>query len=359
MPRDQENEAGLSPAADLVCGKNPRSCSSPGQFETWAAADLGTNTFRLLVAREVAPGRLREHSLLQETVRLGEGIGAGKRGVAEAALRRAGGCLDRFAAHLDALGVARRVGALTAVGRDADDGTFLRHAAERLGAELFVPTGEEEARLSFRGAVSLLPKALGAGALLFLDIGGGSSEAASFTEGKLDALSVPTGVVRLYEQWPLDDPPTPGQWEVLSQAAREAFSPAASRLDAPAWGRRFAQGEGLFVATAGTPLTLAAEFFTIPVSNTRELNGRRMSEADFRKIADRFRGMTKRERAALPSVAPGREDVILPGIALLGEFMKRFGARGFTVSDGGLLEGVLLQAVERERGGAFFETPGA
>ena len=49
------------------------------------------------------------------------------------------------------------------------------------------------------------------------------------------------------------------------------------------------------------------------------------------------------ERAGIPGLEKGREDVIIPGTAILLETMDLFNFTALTVSDAGLLEGVLLR----------------
>lgn len=317
----------------------------------WACADLGTNTFRLLIVDERGPGELLFRELHQQVVRLGEGLAPGGR-LQAAALARAEALLNRFRDRLDRLGVERRVGSVTAAGREAEDGEEFRAAASGLlGAPLRILAGKEEARLSARGARSLAH--LGGEDLLFLDIGGGSTEVVAERRGSRQvALSVPTGVVKLQEASAVGDPPAPSELRRLEEAAREAWLPFLSGLNSRAWCRAFREKRAVLLATAGTPLTVAAQVTARDVSNTRRLNGIRVSREELDAVWDRFCELTAAERAQLSAVERGREDVILAGLALLRSFAAAFGAPGFTASDGGLLEGVLLEAVERERGHA-------
>ncbi len=52
--------------------------------------------------------------------------------------------------------------------------------------------------------------------------------------------------------------------------------------------------------------------------------------------------MTVAERAALPVMAKGREDVIAAGALLLDELTQRFGLREVMASEADILDGVLL-----------------
>ncbi len=323
----------------------------------WAAADLGSNTFRLLVAREAPAGRLRLVELHQEVVRLAQGLEPGRR-LNPAAVARAGAVLDRFRTRLDRLGVARRVGVLAAAGRLAGDGAaFAREAGRRLDAAVRVVSGREEAALSARGMVSLVepPHRW----VLCLDIGGGSTEVAAVEDGRVVAgQSLPVGVVSLWEAAAVSDPPDPSERRALASEVARALEGLAAAVRPHAWRERFRAGQAALVATAGTPLTVAAGCAGLPPGDTRRLNGRWVDRDALAREADRLWSLATRERAALPHVVDGREDVILPGVALLAAVVDGAGASGFTVSDGGLLEGALLAEVTRVRGGARWDLAG-
>jgi len=158
--------------------------------------------------------------------------------------------------------------------------------------------------------------------------------------------------VKIHESAASSDPPRESDLVRLTAAAGEAIGTVTRRVDVDAW-RRKLEGTGAeLLATAGTPLTVAARVVGRDVSDTRALNGVRVSRSALEAVWDELSSMTSAERAALAAVEKGREDVILAGLALLRAFVREFHAPGFTVSDGGLLEGVLLEAVSEERGNA-------
>ncbi|TLM97888.1 hypothetical protein FDZ71_17880, partial [bacterium] len=164
-----------------------------------SVADLGSNTFRMVTAREEGQGAIRLVDLRQKVVRLAEGV-ARSGEVSVKALRRAKECFGEFERALATLGEARRFCVLTAVGRMANNaGEVERLAREILGAQTLIPTGREEARLSYEGAVSLLSAKKEN--LLFLDIGGGSTEIVFSNGGEVIwEESVAAGIVTFWEQ---------------------------------------------------------------------------------------------------------------------------------------------------------------
>ena len=142
-------------------------------FSEIAAVDLGSNSFRLQLAR-VIDGRLVFHDSLREVVRLGAGLGKDKHLDADAQ-RRAIDCLKRFGERLRGLPppAVRAVATNTfRVAKNAPQ--LLREAQAALGFPIEVIAGREEARMIFVGVSHSLPPA--AHKRLVIDIGGGSTE---------------------------------------------------------------------------------------------------------------------------------------------------------------------------------------
>lgn len=138
-----------------------------------AAVDLGSNSFRLQLAR-VVDGRLIFHDSLREAVRLGAGLGKDKHLDADAQ-RRAIDCLKRFGERIRGLPpqAVRAVATNTfRVAKNAPQ--LLLEAQAALGFPIEVIAGREEARMIFVGVSHSLPPA--EHKRLVIDIGGGSTE---------------------------------------------------------------------------------------------------------------------------------------------------------------------------------------
>jgi len=142
-------------------------------YDTLAAVDLGSNSFRLEVAR-VAGDQLYPLDSLKETVRLAGGLGDNKR-LDDATQARALDCLHRFGERLRGLSpeAIRCVGTSTLrIAKNAD--AFIRKAEAALGHPIEIVAGREEARLIYLGVAHSLPAS--ADRRLVVDIGGGSTE---------------------------------------------------------------------------------------------------------------------------------------------------------------------------------------
>ncbi|MFZ3040745.1 MAG: exopolyphosphatase [Thiobacillus sp.] len=142
-------------------------------YDTLAAVDLGSNSFRLEVAR-VTGDQLYQLDSLKETVRLAGGLAADKQ-LDEVTQMRALACLQRFGERLRGLSpeTVRCVGTSTLrVARNAD--VFIRQAEAALGHPIEIVAGREEARLIYLGVAHSLPAS--PDRRLVVDIGGGSTE---------------------------------------------------------------------------------------------------------------------------------------------------------------------------------------
>jgi exopolyphosphatase/guanosine-5'-triphosphate,3'-diphosphate pyrophosphatase len=206
-----------------------------------------------------------------------------------------------------------------------------------------VLTGEDEARTSFLGATYDLgadPRAAAAKApWLVVDIGGGSTEfvLGSDPDAPTAAISTNMGSVRLTERFVRSDPPSD---EDLA-AAIEEVDRQLDRVE-PAVAVREA---ATLIGVAGTPTTMQAIALTLPEYDPDLLHRTWLSLDDAERVANLLDDMTTEERRAIPSMAPGREDVIPAGAAILVEVMRRWGFERALVSEADILEGLLRRLV--------------
>jgi len=150
-----------------------RLMSESERIDTYAAVDLGSNSFHLLVARR-QHGELRVIDRIKEMVRLGGGLDdAGQ--LDPHVQDRAFACLARFGQRLRGIPVdnLRAVGTQT-FRRMKNANSFLMIAETALGCSIDIIAGREEARLIYLGVTQ------GVSGLedrrLVIDIGGGSTE---------------------------------------------------------------------------------------------------------------------------------------------------------------------------------------
>src|SRR5437763_6894611 len=160
-----------------------------------AAIDCGTNSTRLLVTEAVDRPPLTR---LMRITRLGQGVDSTGL-LAPEAIERTVAVLKDYRSVLDGYAVRKVRMTATSAARDAANrDTFFAAAEQAIGAPPELLNGDEEARLSFRGATSGLDPS--DGPFLVVDIGGGSAEFAVGTTAPEGAVSIDIGCVRLTEK---------------------------------------------------------------------------------------------------------------------------------------------------------------
>jgi exopolyphosphatase / guanosine-5'-triphosphate,3'-diphosphate pyrophosphatase len=305
-----------------------------------AAVDVGTNSTRLLVA-DVEGGRVvAEHAREMIITRLGKGVDRTGR-FDPAALRRTLDVLAGYGATCRRLGVQGRRVVATSATRDAGNRQeFLDGVRALLGVEAEVLSGEAEAATAYRGATHDLP---GDGRTLVVDIGGGSTELILGDRrgpGNPEAtVSLDLGCVRLHERHLHTDPPTATEVAALRADAATQLARVTGTLD-PASAERV-------VGVAGTITTVTAIGLGLAVYDPRRIHRSALSAAEIAAVAEKLAAMTVAERAAIPVMAKGREDVIAAGALLLDELVRTFGFQRVIASETDILDGVLLGLADR------------
>ncbi len=293
-----------------------------------AAIDVGTNTVRLLVA-SVDESRVTPVERDLEITRLGQGVDA-SRELDPRAVERTVEVVERFAGQARALGCNRvRIGATSAVRDARNEDDFLRAVEKATGVEPEVLDGVDEGRLSFLGAT------LGreGGPFVVVDIGGGSTELVRGTGGAEAIWSADVGSVRLRERCLSSDPPTSGEVEGARSLVGAALVEAERHLGV--------LRDETLIGVAGTVTTLAALVLGLDSYDPDIVDGSFMSLGDVAAWTDRLLAMTVSEVRGLPSMHPGRADVIASGALILRELMDRWSFGQVVVSESDILTGLI------------------
>lgn len=329
----------------------------------FGAVDCGTNSIRLLIT-DVRRGddgvlELTELHRVMEIVRLGEGVDATGR-LADAALQRVRESLTGFADLMRAERVEAVRMVATSASRDASNrNEFFSMTREILadwGVEAQVISGDEEAALSFRGAVDdFHPEE---GPFCVIDVGGGSTEV---VVGEYDgtvhaAVSVPMGSVRLTERFLVDSPPTPEQvkW------AHDYVAGQVERVlaEVPLAGAR------TIVGCAGTYTTLSALVQGLETYDPSAIHLSTLRFSALRSLNQSVLATDRRTLAENPVMHPGRADVFAGGVMVIDGLMDMFeavnaaakekGSRGdavpleFHVSEKDILDGIVAGLVDEK-----------
>ena len=294
-----------------------------------AAIDCGTNSIRLLVA-DIDGSNFREVVRNMEIVRLGQGVDETGQFHPEA-IARTLAAVDKFAAEIAKRGVEKIRFCATSATRDATNRhLFVDGVRQRLGIELEVISGDEEAALSFAGAIKDL--APSNGPFLVVDIGGGSTEFVFGTSTVEAARSVNIGCVRMTERHFDSDPVTAAQIELARTDIQAAIAQAAAIVP-------ITQAKTL-VAVAGTATTVAAAALNLPEYDRYAIHLSKISAQQTHDAATMFATKTREQRLSLGYMHPGRVDVIAAGSLVLSEIMKATGAAEFVASESDILDGM-------------------
>jgi len=294
-----------------------------------AAIDCGTNSIRLLVA-DLPPdgGPLTDVTRRMEIVRLGQGVD--RTGVlAPEAIERTRVALADYAAQIARLGAERVRMVATSASRDARNAEdFRAMVLATLGRPPEVVTGDEEARLSFTGAVRGLPPAR----YLVVDIGGGSTEFVVGATGVDHAVSVDVGCVRITERHLHHDPPTADEVAAATADIEAAVDGALAVVGG-------ASGAPV-VGLAGSVTTVTAIALDLPRYQPERIHHARVPRDDVARATARLLGMTRAQRLAIPVMHPGRADVIGAGALILRIILDRAGGAAVIASEHDILDGI-------------------
>lgn len=300
-----------------------------------AVLDLGSTSFNLLVVEATRRGRLLRVLRERTMLRLGAAIAQDGRVPEDIAARAAQTAreLRKVAVHARA---ERLLPVATAALRDAHNGPAL---AAAIGRAIDVPvrilSGAEEARLMFHAFARRVGMAPGLS--LGIDLGGGSLElAVGDREGVRWETTLPLGVARLTGELATSDPLTPEAVRAVRERVGSVLTPQRKTLAA--------FGTNACIATGGTANALArlvtARRGLRPTLSVNELF---LPASDLAKIERSLRSSTIAERLEMPGVRRRRADLLPTGALVLTTLCDVLGLDGFTVSDWGLREGVILE----------------
>jgi exopolyphosphatase/guanosine-5'-triphosphate,3'-diphosphate pyrophosphatase len=298
---------------------------------TYAAIDLGSNSFHMIVARE-SGGRLQVLDRMREMVRLAEGLGDDDR-LSEEVMERGIACLEKFAQRLRHLPAAnvRVVGTNTL--RKADNSTdFLRRARRALGHDIDIIPGHEEARLIFLGVCYALEDH-NEWRLVF-DIGGGSTEAIlgrHFQPSYMESLHM--GCVSFSRRFFPDGAIDEARLRRAELAALQEFEHLVTPYSRRGW--------DIAIGASGTILAVR------DIVHGCGWASEGISRASLAPLRQALLEAGSTERLALKGLASQRAPVFPGGYAILAAAFEAFALDQMRVADGALREGCLHDLVGR------------
>lgn len=300
------------------------------EYSILAAVDLGSNSFKLQVAR-VVDDQIYPLDALKEPVRLAAGVDAEKHLDADSQ-QRALDCLKRFGERLRELpsGAVRCVG--TSALRVAENSEeFLEKAEAALGCPIEVIAGREEARLVYIGVAHSLPASQQT--RLVVDIGGGSTECIvgeGYTPRLMESLHM--GCVNFSQRFFPD-----GRIDKHAMKQAELAARAEVQTIAASYAGQWQEAIG----SSGSARALA----DVLVQNGWAESG--ITAAGLAELRTQLIRAGSLDKLDLPGLKSDRKPVIAGGFAIMSGVFAEFGIEHMIAADGALREGVLYDLMGR------------
>jgi exopolyphosphatase/guanosine-5'-triphosphate,3'-diphosphate pyrophosphatase len=301
-----------------------------------AVVDIGTNSTRLLVADvDPATGTVDDLHRESQVTRLGEEVDAGGK-LSDEAIGRVRATLTRYRATIDRFDCEANTAVLTSAVRDASNGAeFTELVRSEFGLEARVLSGDEEAQLTFLGAMSDRDGAASEPTVV-IDIGGGSTEFIVGADHEASFhVSVQAGVLRMSERHIHSDPPSPDELQNLAADTRAIF------LGGLPSEKRVAVTRA--IAVAGTATSAAAIDQELDPYDPERVHGYPLLLATVEMLIARLADMTEDQRRQVVGLHPDRAPTIVAGMILLDEAMRAFGLDRVEVSEHDILRGGTLR----------------
>ncbi len=289
----------------------------------YAAIDLGSNSFHMLVVREVA-GSIQTLTRIKRKVRLAAGLSADNH-LSPEAMERGWQCLRLFAERLQDIPPQQiRVVATATLRLAVNAGEFIATAQAILGCPVQVISGEEEARLIYQGVAHTTG---GDERRLVVDIGGASTELVTGIGAQATSLnSLSMGCVTWLERYFSDRNLAQENFDEAEKAAREVLRPVADELRYHGW--------KVCVGASGTVQALQEIMMAQGMDE-------RITLAKLQQLKQRAIHCGRLEELEIEGLTLERSLVFPSGLAILIAIFTELNIQCMTLAGGALREGLV------------------
>lgn len=304
-----------------------------------AAIDCGTHSTRLLVNKSTSsPTQSKTLERRVTITNLGEGLSASGR-LKPAAIERTCRCLQGYVELMQAHRVEQFRIVATSAARDADNSEeFLAAVAQVVGQVPELLSGEAEAAVAFKGAISQLKPE--SGPYLICDIGGGSTEFAFGSRQCEGIWSADVGSSRLTQQYIANDPPLPEELTACLSVVELHLDDLLRAVPSVRQARQL-------VGLAGTVTTAAAVEIGLEKYDPQIVHHFSLSKSAAEDVFRTLATENRQQRLSNPGLHPDRVDVIVAGLCILVKTMRYLEFDSCLVSESDLLDGVISEIDEQ------------
>lgn len=313
-----------------------RSADQSRQAVRLAAIDIGTNSFRCIIVEADPCGTFRVLDDEKASVRLGEGL-TETGFISKAATARAVEALERMSKISHGLKAEiASVVATSAVRKALNSSQFIRHIEDKTGLRINVISGAEEAQLASLSVLNNFDMEQQRYAMA--DIGGGSVEIILATGHHAETVtSLELGAVFLTEKFLHHDPVEFGELKKLRKHIRKAL-------------KKEGIGDGLpvncLIGSGGTMTNMGSMVMAMRNENYESIHRYEIMHSEIIHLLAMLTRKTHKERLQTPGLNPERADIILAGMILTDELMRRCRTNLLKINAQGIREGLILQSLQ-------------
>ncbi len=308
----------------------------------FAAIDLGTNSFHLIIVKVNEDGSFEVVDREREVIRLGAHEGKDLSYISPDEIKKAIEVLSRFQKLAKSYKAKISAIATSAVREAGNKNQFISEVFTKTGIEVEVIDGRREAELIFLGAKKAL--SLSDKKVLCFDIGGGSTEIILGNNGKTDfAESIKVGAVRLSKKFFPD-------YNLSDQSIRQCEEYVEHQITSNKK-IKLEESFDFAVGASGTIQSAASMIrFRSEGKSKKSLNGYSFDSMLLKEITSEIlSARTIDERAKIKGIEIKRADILPAGLIILNKIFDIFRLKSMTVSDYALREGIVIRMIDEEK----------
>jgi exopolyphosphatase/guanosine-5'-triphosphate,3'-diphosphate pyrophosphatase len=306
-----------------------------------AAIDVGSNTIRLLIG-DIEGRKIIDVYSDRKVTRLGNLVDKTGR-LQDENMRASLAVLKEYSSVLRKYGVEHvRVVATSAMREASNSDSFVKEVLDKTGIQIEVIPGEREAELTLKGVLfsfhDICPGRSISG--FIVDIGGGSTEWILYGDELLEMGSIPVGVIKLTRQFIKTDPVSRSDIADMDSEIVSLLQGLKPRVG------NYINRDMRFIGTAGTFTTIASVDLGLEAYSRDKIHLHRISLEKLRAMSEKLLPLPLEKRKKVEGLDPERADLIIPGLQFTIKVMDFFRFDELTVSDYGLLDGLLSEIKE-------------
>jgi len=307
------------------------------QDKYYAALDIGTNSFHMIIARLNKKGGLKIVDRAREVIRLGTEDSSAEKLISPNEIKRSIDILNNFKNLVKLYNAELMSAATSAVRESKNKGEFCSEILKNTGINIRIITGREEAELIFNGIKNDVD--ISNDRILCVDIGGGSTELiAADKERILYSESFDMGAVKLTKKFFPDYKLSEKRIEDCRNYVRGEILKDKNIIK----GEKFD-----YLAGSSGTIEASEEMINFKKKNvTEKVNHPSFSYSQYKKLVTKIlSAKTIEDRLKIQGMETKRADIIQSGIIILDEIFEMFNVRKMVVSRYALREGIIYSLI--------------